>query len=154
MSIFNAAGVAGGALGAGLTSALGVDATHFENLGLLVTICNIGQLIPLAFLGLLDGVGEGGGDASGGGGGGGDGGGAAAGDRVGDRGATGLPRLLPPGGDDGEVLTNTTTAAGVGVTRRLGVGGVSGGGNKGESSSASASAAAADGGRDVGDERV
>lgn len=60
MSVFNAAGVAGGALGAGLTSALGVDATHFENLGLLVTICNLSQLVPLPFLYLLDGVGDGG----------------------------------------------------------------------------------------------
>jgi hypothetical protein len=72
MSVFNAGGVASGALGAALTSALGVESDNFENLFSLVLICNLSSLVPLACLGWLDEAdkpeeGEGG-EGSGGGG--------------------------------------------------------------------------------------
>lgn len=54
MSVFNAGGVASGALGAGLTAALGVESDNFENLFSLVLICNLSSLVPLACLGWLD----------------------------------------------------------------------------------------------------
>uniref|UniRef100_A0A7S0MRD9 Folate-biopterin transporter n=1 Tax=Pyramimonas obovata TaxID=1411642 RepID=A0A7S0MRD9_9CHLO len=56
MSVFNAGGVASGALGAGLTELLGVTAENFDNLALLVTICNLSSLLPLPFLFLLNDV--------------------------------------------------------------------------------------------------
>jgi folate/biopterin transporter len=61
MSVFNAAGVASGAAGAALTSALhvgtgGSTAADFENLPLLIVICNVLGLLPLPFLYLLDEV--------------------------------------------------------------------------------------------------
>ena len=43
-----------GALGAGLTSALGVTSENFDNLFWLVLICNLSSLAPLAGLGWLD----------------------------------------------------------------------------------------------------
>lgn len=54
MSVFNAGGVVSGALGAGLTKALGVTADDFENLVWLVLVCNLSSLAPLAGLGWLD----------------------------------------------------------------------------------------------------
>lgn len=54
MSVFNAGGVVSGALGAGLTKALGVTADDFENLFWLVLVCNLSSLAPLAGLGWLD----------------------------------------------------------------------------------------------------
>jgi len=56
MSVFNAGGVASGALGAGLTEYLGVTSTNFDNLALLVTLCNLSSLMPLPFLFLLNEV--------------------------------------------------------------------------------------------------
>eukprot|EP00898_Chlorokybus_atmophyticus_P001088 jgi/Chlat1/1980/Chrsp158S00126 len=53
MSISNAGGVFGGALGAMLTKALGVTSTEFDNLGLLVLLCNLSSLLPLPFLAWL-----------------------------------------------------------------------------------------------------
>ena len=54
--MFNAGGVASGALGAGLTELLGVTAENFDNLALLVAICNLSSLLPLPFLFLLNDV--------------------------------------------------------------------------------------------------
>lgn len=54
MSVFNAGGVASGALGAALTSALGVTSENFENLFELVLLCNLSSLVPLLGLGWLD----------------------------------------------------------------------------------------------------
>ena len=54
MSVFNAGGVVSGALGAGLTSALGVTSENFDNLFCLVLVCNLSSLAPLAGLGWLD----------------------------------------------------------------------------------------------------
>ena len=50
MSVFNA-GVVSGALGAALTSALGVTSENFDNLFWLVLVCNLSSLAPLAGLG-------------------------------------------------------------------------------------------------------
>ena len=63
MSVFNAGGVASGALGAALTSALGVTSENFDNLFELVLLCNLSSLVPLLGLGWLD---EAEGDDSGG----------------------------------------------------------------------------------------
>lgn len=54
MSVFNAGGVASGALGAALTSALGVTSENFDNLFELVLLCNLSSLVPLLGLGWLD----------------------------------------------------------------------------------------------------
>jgi folate/biopterin transporter len=63
MSVFNAAGVASGAMGAALTSALHIGsggaeagAADFANLPLLIVLCNLLGLLPLPFLYLLDEV--------------------------------------------------------------------------------------------------
>lgn len=53
MSISNAGGVAGGLVGAGLTQLLGVSSDNFENLALLIAVCNLSSLLPLPLLGLL-----------------------------------------------------------------------------------------------------
>ncbi|KAJ1293230.1 hypothetical protein BS78_01G052400 [Paspalum vaginatum] len=53
MSISNAGSVAGGLVGAGLTQFLGVTRDNFENLALLIAICNVSSLLPLPLLGLL-----------------------------------------------------------------------------------------------------
>ncbi|XP_048549730.1 folate-biopterin transporter 1, chloroplastic-like isoform X2 [Triticum urartu] len=53
MSISNAGSVAGGLVGAGLTQFLGVTKDNFENLALLIVICNLSSLLPLPLLGLL-----------------------------------------------------------------------------------------------------
>ena len=61
MSVFNGAGALGAELGALLTQVLGITDTNFENLGLLVTICNFSSLLALPFLSLLGKEGERGG---------------------------------------------------------------------------------------------
>ncbi|CAM0876835.1 unnamed protein product [Alopecurus aequalis] len=53
MSISNAGSVAGGLVGAGLTQFLGVTRDNFENLALLIAVCNLSSLLPLPLLGLL-----------------------------------------------------------------------------------------------------
>ncbi|KAJ4968390.1 hypothetical protein NE237_015091 [Protea cynaroides] len=53
MSISNAGGVVGGLLGAGLTQIFGVTKDNFDNLALLIVVCNISSLFPLPLLGLL-----------------------------------------------------------------------------------------------------
>ncbi|KAL6636768.1 hypothetical protein ACP70R_024340 [Stipagrostis hirtigluma subsp. patula] len=53
MSISNAGGVAGGLVGAGLTQLLGVTRDSFENLALLIVVCNLSSLLPLPLLNLL-----------------------------------------------------------------------------------------------------
>jgi hypothetical protein len=58
MSLFNAGGVTSEFLGAGLTQSLGVTADNFDNLFLLVLICNVTGLLPLAALKLIDEVKE------------------------------------------------------------------------------------------------
>ncbi|CAM6082442.1 unnamed protein product [Calypogeia fissa] len=53
MSISNGGGVAGGVLGAWLTDLLGVTSENFNNLAMLIVVCNVSSLVPLPFLGLL-----------------------------------------------------------------------------------------------------
>jgi hypothetical protein len=53
MSVFNAAGIVGSELGAGLTAALGVTDTDFTNLAPLIVICTLSSLLPLPFIGLI-----------------------------------------------------------------------------------------------------
>uniref|UniRef100_A0A1D1ZCQ7 General alpha-glucoside permease n=1 Tax=Anthurium amnicola TaxID=1678845 RepID=A0A1D1ZCQ7_9ARAE len=53
MSISNGGSVVGGLVGAGLTALLGVTKDHFDNLALLIVICNLSSLLPLPLLGLL-----------------------------------------------------------------------------------------------------
>ncbi|RCV40479.1 hypothetical protein SETIT_9G057300v2 [Setaria italica] len=53
MSISNAGSVAGGLVGAGLTQFLGVTRDNYENLALLIAVCNLTSLLPLPLLGLL-----------------------------------------------------------------------------------------------------
>jgi BT1 family len=56
MSVFNAAGVTAGALGAALTWAFGVTSDNFDNLPALIVVCNLLSLASLPFLYLLDGA--------------------------------------------------------------------------------------------------
>jgi len=58
MSIFNGASTVGTEIGAALTKFLGVTETCFSNLALLTIICNVSSLLPLFFIGYLDGVGD------------------------------------------------------------------------------------------------
>jgi len=58
MSIFNGAGALGSEAGALLTSQLGVTENNFENLGLLVAICNFSSLLSLPFLSFLGNEGD------------------------------------------------------------------------------------------------
>ncbi|XP_043707348.1 folate-biopterin transporter 1, chloroplastic-like [Telopea speciosissima] len=53
MSISNGGSVVGGLLGAGLTQFFGVTKENFDNLALLIVLCNISSLFPLPLLGLL-----------------------------------------------------------------------------------------------------
>eukprot|EP00581_Thalassiosira_minuscula_P018129 CAMPEP_0183714082 /NCGR_PEP_ID=MMETSP0737-20130205/8755_1 /TAXON_ID=385413 /ORGANISM="Thalassiosira miniscula, Strain CCMP1093" /LENGTH=624 /DNA_ID=CAMNT_0025942987 /DNA_START=112 /DNA_END=1986 /DNA_ORIENTATION=+ len=58
MSIYNGASTVGTEIGAALTKVLGVTETDFSNLALLTIICNVSSLLPLVFIGWLDGVGD------------------------------------------------------------------------------------------------
>jgi hypothetical protein len=58
MSIYNFASTVGTELGAALTKFLQVSETDFSNLALLTFTCNIASLLPLVFIGWLDGVGD------------------------------------------------------------------------------------------------
>ena len=58
MSIYNGASTVGTEIGAALTKVLGVTETDFSNLALLTIICNLSSLLPLVFIGMLDGVGD------------------------------------------------------------------------------------------------
>ncbi|CAM6036159.1 unnamed protein product [Sphagnum compactum] len=53
MSISNGGAVLGGLIGAALTQLLGVTSENFQNLALLLVLCNVSSLLPLPFLGLL-----------------------------------------------------------------------------------------------------
>lgn len=53
MSISNGGGVAGGIVGAWLTGILGITGENFNNLAMLIVLCNLSSLLPLPFLGLL-----------------------------------------------------------------------------------------------------
>lgn len=53
MSINNLGGIVGTQFGAVVTAALGVTETNLDNFWLLVLICNLSTLLPLAFLGLI-----------------------------------------------------------------------------------------------------
>ncbi|KAB2625430.1 folate-biopterin transporter 1 [Pyrus ussuriensis x Pyrus communis] len=53
MSISNAGSVFGGLMGAGLTQLLGVTKDQYDNLSLLIILCNLSSLLPLPLLGLL-----------------------------------------------------------------------------------------------------
>ncbi|KAL6958668.1 hypothetical protein U1Q18_046090 [Sarracenia purpurea var. burkii] len=53
MSISNGGSVLGGLLGAGLTQLLGVTKDSFDNLAILIILCNLSSLLPLPLLGLL-----------------------------------------------------------------------------------------------------
>jgi folate/biopterin transporter len=53
MSVFNSAGTVSQALGALLTYCLGITATNFESLWLLVVITNLSTLLPLPFINWL-----------------------------------------------------------------------------------------------------
>lgn len=48
--MLNAGGFSSGFLGAGLTKALGVTSQNYDNLALLVLICNLSSLLPLPLL--------------------------------------------------------------------------------------------------------
>ena len=58
MSIYNFASTVGTEVGAALTKFLHVSETDFSNLALLTFVCNAASLLPLAFIGWLDGVGD------------------------------------------------------------------------------------------------
>ncbi|MEA5605817.1 folate/biopterin family MFS transporter [Nostoc sp. UHCC 0252] len=58
MSVFNSAGTVSQALGALLTYWLGITATNFESLWLLVVITNLSTLLPLPFINWLPGAEE------------------------------------------------------------------------------------------------
>ena len=58
MSIKNFSGTVGTELGALLTKLLGVTESNFDNLSLLIWICNLSSLLPLLLIGWLDKVGD------------------------------------------------------------------------------------------------
>ncbi|KAJ0034954.1 hypothetical protein Pint_24793 [Pistacia integerrima] len=53
MSISNGGSVLGGLIGAGLTQVVGVTKDRFDNLTVLIILCNLSSLLPLPLLGLL-----------------------------------------------------------------------------------------------------
>lgn len=53
MSISNGGSVVGGLMGAGLTQVFGVTKDRFDNLTVLIILCNLSSLLPLPLLGLL-----------------------------------------------------------------------------------------------------
>ena len=54
MRIYNAAGSISTLSGGWLTSLLGVTESNFDNLSLLLVICAVASVLPLAFIGWLD----------------------------------------------------------------------------------------------------
>jgi len=58
MSVNNGASTVGTEVGAALTKVLGITETDFTNLAFLTIICNVSSLLPLLFIGWLDGVGD------------------------------------------------------------------------------------------------
>jgi folate/biopterin transporter len=50
MSIFNAAGILGNELGAGLTDLLGISGTNYDSLSALIVLCSLANLVPLLFI--------------------------------------------------------------------------------------------------------
>ncbi|XP_004496713.1 folate-biopterin transporter 1, chloroplastic isoform X2 [Cicer arietinum] len=55
MSISNGGSVLGGLIGAGLTQVFGITKDRFDNLAVLIILCNLSSLLPLPLLGLLPG---------------------------------------------------------------------------------------------------
>lgn len=53
MSISNGGSVLGGLIGAGLMQLFGITRDSFDNLTLLIILCNLSSLLPLPLLGLL-----------------------------------------------------------------------------------------------------
>lgn len=53
MSVCNGGSVLGGLIGAGLTEVFGITKDRFDNLAVLIFLCNISSLLPLPLLGLL-----------------------------------------------------------------------------------------------------
>lgn len=53
MSVSNGGSVIGGLIGAGLTQIFGITKDRFDNLALLIILCNLSSLLPLPLLGLL-----------------------------------------------------------------------------------------------------
>ena len=53
MSISNGGSVIGGLIGAGLTQVFGITKDTFDNLAILIILCNLSSLLPLPLLGLL-----------------------------------------------------------------------------------------------------
>lgn len=53
MSISNGGSVLGGLFGAGLTQVFGITKDRFDNLAILIVLCNLSSLLPLPLLGLL-----------------------------------------------------------------------------------------------------
>ncbi|XP_058084405.1 folate-biopterin transporter 1, chloroplastic isoform X2 [Magnolia sinica] len=53
MSISNGGSVTGGLLGAGLTQLFGITKDSFDNLAILIVLCNLSSLLPLPLLKLL-----------------------------------------------------------------------------------------------------
>jgi folate/biopterin transporter len=58
MSIFNGASTVGTELGAALTKVFGITESNFDNLAVLLVVCNITSLYPLLFIQWLDKVGD------------------------------------------------------------------------------------------------
>lgn len=56
MSIFNAGSLVGSEVGAFLTRVMGVTDVDFQNLGMLIALCNLSSLLPLPFLKWIDSV--------------------------------------------------------------------------------------------------
>lgn len=53
MSVSNGGSVLGGLIGAGLTQLFGITKDSFDNLTVLIALCNLSSLLPLPLLGLL-----------------------------------------------------------------------------------------------------
>jgi len=58
MSIFNGASAVGTEIGAALTKVMGVTEQNFDNLALLLVVCNISSLFPLLFFNLIKDAGS------------------------------------------------------------------------------------------------
>lgn len=55
MSVSNGGSVLGGLFGAALTQVMGITKDRFDNLALLIIVCNLSSLLPLPLLHLLPG---------------------------------------------------------------------------------------------------